>query len=67
MNRILIPLCLLMAILPCRAGWQALFNGTDLAGWSGDSRLWRVEDGVLIGEMVAIGRTLSTTNLSVAP
>jgi hypothetical protein len=50
MTRILIPLCLLMAILPCRAGWQALFNGTDLAGWSGDSRLWRVEGGVLIGE-----------------
>lgn len=50
MTRILIPFCLLMAMLPCRAGWQALFNGTDLAGWSGDSRLWRVEDGVLIGE-----------------
>ena len=50
MTRILIPLCLLMAMLPCKAGWQALFNGTDLTGWSGDSRLWRVEDGVLIGE-----------------
>ena len=50
MIRILIPFCLLMAMLPCRASWQALFNGTDLAGWSGDPKLWRVEDGVLIGE-----------------
>jgi hypothetical protein len=62
MNRILIPLCLLMAILPCRAGWQALFNGTDLAGWSGDSRLWRVEDGVLIGETDDAGRKIDANS-----
>ena len=30
--------------------WKPLFNGRDLAGWSGDTRLWRVEDGTLIGE-----------------
>jgi putative heme-binding domain-containing protein len=30
--------------------WQPLFNGRDLAGWSGDTRLWRVENGVLTGE-----------------
>jgi hypothetical protein len=62
MNRILIPLCLLMAVLPCRAGWQALFNGTDLAGWSGDSRLWRVEDGVLIGETDDAGRKIDANS-----
>jgi putative membrane-bound dehydrogenase-like protein len=30
-------------------GFVPLFNGKDLAGWSGDSTLWRVEDGVIIG------------------
>ena len=40
----------LLGGLPCQAGWQLLFNGKDLTGWSGDPRLWRVEDGVLIGE-----------------
>ena len=65
MNRILIPLCLLMAILPCRAEWQALFNGKDLAGWSGDSRLWRVEDGVLIGETDDAGRKIDANSFLV--
>ncbi len=51
-----------MAVLPCRAGWQALFNGTDLAGWSGDSRLWRVEDGVLIGETDDVGRKIDANS-----
>lgn len=27
-----------------------LFNGRDLAGWDGDSRLWSVRDGVIHGE-----------------
>jgi putative membrane-bound dehydrogenase-like protein len=30
-------------------GFTPLFNGKDLEGWSGDDRLWRVEDGVIIG------------------
>jgi len=29
---------------------EALFNGTDLAGWDGDPRLWSVRDGVIHGE-----------------
>jgi hypothetical protein len=29
---------------------QQLFNGTDLTGWDGDPRLWRVEGGSIIGE-----------------
>ncbi len=29
---------------------QSLFNGTDLAGWEGDERLWSVTDGVIRGE-----------------
>jgi len=30
--------------------WKQLFNGRNLDGWTGDSRLWSVKDGVLIGE-----------------
>jgi hypothetical protein len=29
--------------------WQVLFNGHDLAGWDGDPRLWKVEDGAIVG------------------
>jgi len=42
-------------------GMQRLFNGKDLAGWSGDPRLWSVKDGVIHGETtpenVAAGNT----------
>ena len=31
-------------------GMEVLFNGTDLAGWDGDPRLWSVRDGVIHGE-----------------
>lgn len=30
-------------------GFVALFNGTDLSGWSGDPKLWSVKDGVITG------------------
>lgn len=30
-------------------GYQLLFNGKDLEGWSGDPSLWRVENGVIVG------------------
>jgi len=30
--------------------WISLFNGKDLSGWDGDSRLWSVKDGVIHGE-----------------
>jgi len=32
---------------------QTLFNGTDLTGWSGDTRLWSVRDGIIHGETTA--------------
>jgi len=32
------------------AGMKVLFNGKDLTGWNGDSRLWSVKDGVIHGE-----------------
>jgi hypothetical protein len=36
--------------VPARADWVPIFDGKDLTDWSGDPRLWRVEDGVIIGE-----------------
>ncbi len=30
-------------------GFVALFNGSDLTGWSGDPRLWSVKDGIISG------------------
>ena len=29
---------------------QALFNGTDLTGWTGTDGFWKVEDGAIVGE-----------------
>ena len=34
---------------PLEAGYERLFNGKDLTGWEGDTKLWVVEDGLLIG------------------
>ncbi len=31
-------------------GMKKLFNGKDLSGWDGDTRLWTVRDGVIHGE-----------------
>ena len=31
--------------------FQSIFNGKDLEGWSGDPKYWRVENGILIGEV----------------
>jgi putative heme-binding domain-containing protein len=50
MTRTLTLLVLGISAIACRAEWKPLFNGKDLAGWSGDPRLWRVENGVLVGE-----------------
>lgn len=30
-------------------GFTALFNGKDLTGWDGDPKLWKVENGIVIG------------------
>jgi hypothetical protein len=43
-------LILLGLLLSATAGAKELFNGKDLTGWDGDPRLWRVENGVIIGE-----------------
>ena len=32
-------------------GFRAIFDGKTLAGWEGDPKYWRVEDGALVGEI----------------
>lgn len=34
-------------------GFTALFNGKDLSGWSGNSEIWSVRDGLITGETKA--------------
>lgn len=41
---------------PPEPGFEKLFNGKDLTGWEGDTKLWLVEDGLLIGRSPGIGK-----------
>jgi predicted esterase len=36
------------------AGFVPLFNGKDLSGWEGDSSLWSVKDGMIVGDSSGI-------------
>jgi hypothetical protein len=54
----LVILLLLFSTLACRSpktlsnqGFQPIFDGRTLNGWKGDSVYWRVENGVMIGEV----------------
>src|SRR5215475_5288140 len=46
---------LLLALLLCGLealaadGFKPLFNGKNLDGWDGDPRLWKVQDGMIVG------------------
>jgi hypothetical protein len=44
-------------------GFVPLFNGKDLTGWQGDTKLWIVEDGMLVGRSpgIAYNDFLATT------
>lgn len=44
-------------------GMTVLFNGTDLEGWDGDPRLWKVVDGVIHGETTKAVSTKGNTFL----
>lgn len=35
------------------AGFKSIFNGKDLAGWEGNTELWSVKDGVILGQTSA--------------
>lgn len=44
------------AITPeeARAGFVPLFDGHSLAGWEGDAKIWRAENGMLIGQAAGL-------------
>ena len=44
-------------------GMRRIFNGKDLSGWDGDSRLWSVKDGVIHGETTDENRANGNTFL----
>jgi len=46
---ILFSLFLFAATASAEDGFTALFNGKDLTGWDGDPKLWKVENGEVIG------------------
>lgn len=43
--------------------FETLFNGKDLAGWDGDPRLWKVNDGIIHGETTEENATVGNTFL----
>ena len=49
---------LLAVVSACRAdedeGFVALFNGKDLTGWEGDTKLWKAADGMIVGDSPGI-------------
>ncbi len=45
---LLLSLVLTQAAL-AQDGFTPLFNGKDLTGWEGDPKLWKVEDGAIVG------------------
>jgi hypothetical protein len=60
-------LSLVVTFLPsttwAEEGFQPLFNGEDLSGWSGDERFWRVENGAIVGQTTADNPTAKNTFL----
>jgi hypothetical protein len=39
---------------PDARGWVRLFNGKDLKGWYGDPKVWRVQDGYILGKAAKV-------------
>lgn len=48
---------------PEPSGMKSIFNGKDLTGWDGDTRLWSVQDGVIHGETTAENKANGNTFL----
>jgi 3-keto-disaccharide hydrolase len=44
-------------------GFQPIFDGRTLSGWEGDPKYWRVQDGVLVGEITPASIVKSNTFL----
>jgi mono/diheme cytochrome c family protein/glucose/arabinose dehydrogenase len=49
MKRCVPVFCLFAGVLGLFAAPAPLFDGKTLAGWEGDPKVWRVEDGVIVG------------------
>ncbi|MBM3869127.1 MAG: DUF1080 domain-containing protein, partial [Verrucomicrobia bacterium] len=49
MKRLVAFLALLASLLGLNAAPVSLFDGKTLAGWEGDPKVWRVEDGAIVG------------------
>lgn len=45
------------------AGFTAIFNGKDLAGWDGNPKFWSVKDGAIVGQTTAENPTKGNTFL----
>ena len=43
-------------ILATKDNLSSLFNGRDLTGWQGDPKLWKVEDGEIVGKTSGLSR-----------
>ena len=43
-----------MVVADDEAGFAALFNGKDFNGWNGDFDLWKVNDGMIVGDSAGI-------------
>ena len=61
-------LALCMLLLSCtglfgKQGYVSLFDGESLAGWDGEPRYWRVEDGTIVGESTEATRLKGSTFL----
>jgi Domain of Unknown Function (DUF1080) len=41
------------ALLAQEEGFTSMFNGQDLTGWGGETELWSVQDGAIVGETSA--------------
>lgn len=49
MKLIFLLVCLATSAFAAEGGFTSLFNGKDLSGWDGDPKLWKVENGLVIG------------------
>ena len=49
MKRYLLLLAAAACAMLAADGFKPLFNGKNLNGWDGDPRLWKVQDGVIVG------------------
>jgi len=45
----------LVTVASAQDGFVSLFNGKDLAGWDGDPKLWKVENGLVTGTCTGPG------------